>query len=669
VAAIQTLHQNDRLHRDIKPSNILVTPEGRLVLLDFGLTTVLDALDGDSLAGRPAGTPLYMAPECISGMPVSPTADWYSLGIVLYELLVGEVPWTGHQRQVLYGKRYGPIPRASARVEVAAELDQLIADLLQVDPDLRPDGDAILSVLARLPSVQMPIPPRRPDRTERRLPFVGRAQEIGRLLEALESVDSHAPSVALVTGPSGIGKSELVQHFALRMRGERGAHVLRGRCNLREAVPYKGFDQIIDGVVNWLLRLDPRTLQEVMPREPWPLFRLFPVMGKVAEVMPSAEASDPGQPVEPAEMRRRGLLVLRALLVEMAAERPLIVWIDDVHWADSDFASVLAELLVGADAPGLLWILGFRDDGTPDSAVEELDAVWDRCGIEPIRLSLGPLEPRHVRALVSELFPVGRSDEDSVAAWTEQILQAGGDIPFLLSELVRQITHLGPSEAIDAASLVLRRAATLPADGRRILDVVCVIGRWVDRRLVWAVGTLQEGAQIAIFELERARFIRISRMDGNVQVAPYHDKVREAVVAALSDEDRRELHRKVVEAMLARNQPGVDIIDHWIGAGEPAQAARAARTAAEHALQTLAFREAARLFGQAIDLGGADPILLERHAEALVFAGRNAQAAARYQALAARDAPAPELLRLRAVAGELLVRSGQIEAGMEASPQ
>jgi hypothetical protein len=221
--------------------------------------------------------------------------------------------------------------------------------------------------------------------------------------------------------------------------------------------------------------------------------------------------------------------------------------------------------------------------------VEELDAVWDRCGIEPIRVSLGPLEPRHVRALVSELFPVGRSDEDSVAAWTEQILQAGGDIPFLLGELVRQITHLGPSEAIDAASLVLRRAATLPADGRRILDVVCVIGRWVDRRLVWTVGTLQEGAQIAIFELERARFIRISRMDGNVQVAPYHDKVREAVVAALSDEDRRELHRKVVEAMLARNQPGVDIIDHWIGAGEPAQAARAARTAAEHAPQTLPF--------------------------------------------------------------------------------
>jgi len=131
---IHALHRRGIVHRDIKPHNVRVTPEGRVVLLDFGLATVAGAV------GALAGTVAYMAPEQAGDAPVRPAADWFGFGVLLYEVLVGHVPWIGAPHEVIRRKRVEDAPSLASH----GELGELVDELLRRDPDARPAGDAVL---------------------------------------------------------------------------------------------------------------------------------------------------------------------------------------------------------------------------------------------------------------------------------------------------------------------------------------------------------------------------------------------------------------------------------------------------------------------------------------------------------------------------------------------
>src|SRR5262249_5532991 len=126
------LHAAGKLHRDIKPSNVLVTPEGRVVLLDFGLVTELER---PPLEPEPpyevAGTVPYMAPEQAAGDPLAAASDWYSVGVILYEALTGRRPFAGSPGQVLWKKQHSePIPPGRWVAHLPQDLSTLCADLL-----------------------------------------------------------------------------------------------------------------------------------------------------------------------------------------------------------------------------------------------------------------------------------------------------------------------------------------------------------------------------------------------------------------------------------------------------------------------------------------------------------------------------------------------------------
>ena len=138
------------VHRDMKPANVVLTPEGRVVLMDFGIARYEQVDSGLTTTGMSLGTPLYMAPEQAVGAELDARADLYSLGVLLYELVTGQPPFQGTTTVALYLEKRGDQfkPSLELNPDVPADLDELIADLLRYETDQRPENAH--AVLARL---------------------------------------------------------------------------------------------------------------------------------------------------------------------------------------------------------------------------------------------------------------------------------------------------------------------------------------------------------------------------------------------------------------------------------------------------------------------------------------------------------------------------------------
>src|SRR6266567_1248022 len=142
---VNHLHELDVLHRDIKPSNVLVTKEGRVVLLDFGLVEDIEHEPHEALL---AGTPDYMSPEQAAQMRISKASDWYSVGVMLYEALTGRLPFEGRFFEIMMGKQTrDPIQPRELNSEAPRDLNDLCMKLLSRDPEARPTGQEVLHVL------------------------------------------------------------------------------------------------------------------------------------------------------------------------------------------------------------------------------------------------------------------------------------------------------------------------------------------------------------------------------------------------------------------------------------------------------------------------------------------------------------------------------------------
>ena len=647
---VAAIHASHKVHRDIKPSNVLVDRDGRVILLDFGL--VADAReDPDS---KVVGTAAYMAPEQANPGPVGAAADWYAVGCVLYQALTGRTPFSGSGAAVLAAKRRGePASPRSINPRAPEDLDELCVELLRADPRARPSGEEILNRLGAKDSAAMV--PARPTPPVAAPPFVGRRDELEVLRHALREVQTGRAVTVVVDGESGVGKSALVRCFI--GSAERDALVFSGRCYERESVPYKAFDGIIDELSRHLSRLDQIRAALLLPDDVALLARVFPVLRRIPAMaqVPPPRREIPNQ----TEMRARVFAALRRLLSRLAEERPLVLFIDDLQWADADSLVLLGEVLAPPDPPPLLLIMTARSGGGGSELPEPLATALGR--LDAVRrLCLGRLPAGDARTLIELLCGPGRERE------ARAIAEESGGHPLFIETLVRH----GGAGGVRLDEALWSRVAALGDVERRILEAVAVAGAplvqdWIAR----SIGIEPEPFDRAVQVLRVEHLVRSGGSRAAEVIEAYHDRVREAVMSRIDPGLERQLHERLAITMEASGRADPEaLVVHWRGAGNLERAGSFALDAAEQATRALAFDRAAQLYRFAIDnaAGGAEQLrILTRLADVLAHAGRCAEAAQTYSAAAALAEPG-EALELRRSAAEQQMLSGRIEEGLAA---
>ncbi len=660
------VHSAGKLHRDIKPSNILLTPEKRAVVLDFGLAQELGTTEG---VGRGiAGTIAYMSPEQAVNRTLTPATDWYALGVTMYQSLTGALPFVGRAPAVLEAKRRrAVIPPSELAIGVDPELESLAMDLLHPDPWRRPDGD---DVVARLVGTSA-APERRSKSAgvqtyssssrESRPLFVGRAAEAEKLQAALERAGTGETTFVTVHGASGVGKTTLVDHF-LESAPDKTV-ILRGRCYEQESVPYKAVDSAIDALCQQLLRFSRSRLASLIPDNMAMLTRLFPVLRRLEEDAswpePAAAGSDPRQ------ARRLAIATLRDLLRRLAQRRRIILVIDDLQWGDADSATLLADMLAAPDPPPMLVLCTYRREYANRSTC--LQTLLPALAENPA-LSLQDLPVEPFSASEAQMFATQLMGDAQGAAIAQVVADSGGS-PYLVKELA---DYLATRPAESAAGVSLERAlsqrfSNLTPDAQRLMEVIAVHGLPLAQIDAYRAAHFAGRDPAPLAALRFANLIRSAGTAETDEVEPYHDRVRETVVARLAKETRRERHGSLAATLEQSGRADAETLaSHYEGAGNDQRAGELFEVAADRATSTLAFDRAASFYQRSLRLRMLAPKaefgLRQRLAEALANARGGMEAAEAFEDAAKLAEPSDQLALERRAAFYYL-SSGRVEQG------
>ncbi|HYQ42437.1 MAG TPA: AAA family ATPase [Polyangiaceae bacterium] len=631
ASAVAALHADGLLHLDLKPGNVLIAEDGQVFVLDFGVSRQLNTESEPTPSGLAAraGTPDYWAPEqASSGHPI-PESDWYAVGVMLFESLTGRLPRSGERP-------------SDVRPGLPLHLDDACAELLSHDPGARMRGAERLRAHAD---------PRAASSKSTEL--MGRDAELEILQTVFATVRAGSPALVLMHGAPGAGKTALARHFLLRLRrAPQQPLILSGRCYERENVPYKGFDTVIDALSTHLFSRSATPRPAVLDAANRAA-ELFPILlGPISEriARKTSELSD---------LRRHAVEGVRDLLVHLASEQAVIVFLDDVQWADHDTISLLNDVFGGMKNAAVLLLLTSRDDGR---SAADLLKPWQPLALAApcTSVAVPPLSPTLAAELASNL--AGDSDRG------QEIARAADGNPFLIEELaLRAAAHVsGPDLWAD---LVTERMHVLSEDARRALKLTALMGRPIEENVVLDVLGAVDREQLWA-ELRRHALLRTRANGSRVVLEAWHDRVQQAVRTSLPNEEIRNLHAGLAQALERHEGPPAELAYHFEESDEPARALPYYKVAADDAWRVLAFDRAAQLYGSALRLEPTGSELRGeltfRLAESLFNVGRGGEAATRFlEAARLRSGLSARQARVRATEAYLL--AGRIDEGLDLS--
>lgn len=681
AAGIHALHKIGKLHRDLKPSNVLVTDSGRVVILDFGLVIeqTLENLEIDLV-----GTPTHMSPEQAAGLPITTASDWYSFGVILYQALTGQLPFSGKLFEILNKKQFlDPVSPNQIVESLPTDLADLCLALLQRDPQNRPTGLEIIESFKDKNSSTL---------TKRFSPatnvFVGRNSHISSLTAAFNHSKSAGPAIAYVYGISGMGKTSLARYFLAQTKSlNSNVLILSGRCYEQESMPYKVFDSLIDSLAQYLKFLSESLLLELLPDDFLALTRLFPVLKSIPTIR--QEYKKVLKIPDTQELRRRAFTALRQLLINLSQKYSVVLFIDDLQWGDGDSIALVQEVFRPPDPPSILLIATYRSEEKHNVFLKALLALPKESTVNSWHIEVDKLSEEESRELALKLLG---ENEEILSVFADLIAEESAGIPFFIVELVqhipigsanKRVTKTGElissgklrltkenTEAVKSLEAVIHeRILHLPTSAQHLLEVIAIAGRPILRQLAKQVAGLQQEELSAISLLRSQHLIRF-RENFNDELEIYHDRIREAIIRYLTTSEKQLYHHKLALALEAFTSIDPEIlVVHFLQSSDLEKTAKYALIAGDKARQALAFEQAAHFYQICINLYNKDTAveslktLQVKLATVLSCVGRGAEAAQVFL-LASEEAEVEEWLDLQRRAAEQFLVSGLITEGL-----
>ncbi len=636
LQALAYLHRRGILHHDLKPSNVLVTNDGHVKVLDFGLAVEPEKAEGDVV-----GTLAYMAPEVIQGREPTTAIDLYAVGVIAYEIFSGKHPFDTDNAQkllqevlfsdpdltTLYSQtrhfpinpatdtkilsdQYKTLPLEDFKTNVinnfntitvdnnladitnsALSQDSLEFDFIDTDDvttlagiigkllakrpeDRYNDSDRVIADLVAALGISVPQESAAiRESFLQAATFVGREAELKRLEQALAEAMTGKGSAWLIAGESGVGKSRLIEELRIRA-SVQGITVLRGEAVANGGLPYQLWREPLRRLVltSTISDLDASILMTIIPD-------IDDLLGR-----PITDAV-----VLEGDAHQRRLFGAIADLFQSQTQ-PIMLMLEDLQWSTESLEVV--KLLYGI-VPNLpvLMVGNYRHEERPD-------LPQDLPGMQVMRLER--LSPTDIAALsVSMLGEAGRQPDvlDLLKRETE------GNV-FFLVEVVRALAEeaggLGrvgsmslPANVLAGGiqTIIRRRLERVPENGRKLLQLAAISGRQIDLTLLEQV---RGDVDLTDWLTTCINSAVLDVQDGQYRFA--HDKLREATIADIPADVAASLHRQIAETLesIYPNMPeqATVIAQHWRAGGDLANEFHYTQAAGDYALRISALSEA-----------------------------------------------------------------------------
>ncbi len=379
--ALQYAHEHGIVHCDVKPENMLLGSYQTLLLSDFGLAVFQHPMHSRRNK-QIAGTRTYMAPEQWQGIP-TPASDQYALATVVYEWLCGCTPFSGSLRELSYHHQVTPPPLLTARCpSLPSAIEQVVLTALHKDPQRRfasvsAFASALELAFSSLAPVSLESPSSVPHLFRQAHSLVGREQELATIRPILQSTEqchlesSYAEHAAfsswtnpsrtcgiILSGEAGIGKTRLAEELCRSVQ-QQGWSVAWSRCYQQgKAAPYQLWSELLRSLIEQ--GLWPQPSPETPPHFFQPLTALLP---QLADFLPPEPL---GTPLEPGNARQQLRDTLLALFLAVSAQSPLLIVLDDLHWADESSYELLAHLIRRVASYPILFLATYRDHELPE---------------------------------------------------------------------------------------------------------------------------------------------------------------------------------------------------------------------------------------------------------------------------------------------------------------